>query len=375
MRIVFFLSTFNFGGAEKHALLLADYYNNHLNWETEVWGWYDPNGLVLEKCKNLNIKTRIVPEWIYNGLISRKRLEFKYKKLFKNVDLVMSFNNRPNIFCAEFIPTINKTTHIWAQQGIDGYEFPKSNQRKALSNLKCVISNSQNGIDFLQNLNVPINAMHKVVNGIDTNIDLNHIHSENWKSHLELKQNDQFNAIMIGNITKLKDHITLIKAWKIVKEELASKGKKAHLFLAGRKDNMYNESFQLINNLNLNNNITFLGIVKDIYGLVLNMDIAVLSSPNEGMPNAIIESMLLGKPFVGTNIPGIREAVGNENVKYLSSPKDHYDLANKIITFAHDDNLKAKVGKKNREYVLETHPIEKLWNDTHQIVLKTLQTK
>lgn len=373
MKIVFFIGTFNFGGAEKHALLLSDYYKNHLNWDTEVWGWSELDGPIPEKCKKINVKTKNVPRWNYKGWASRKLFELKYKALFKGVDVVMSFNNKSNIFCAEFLPHTNVKLHVWAQQGIDGYLFTKESHRKSLKNLKCVISNSQNGIDFLEKLNVPVNVMHKVPNGIDTSINLENIQTSKWEESLNLNSEIQFNAIMVGNITRLKDHITLIKAWEIVKRKLQQKSIKANLFLAGRKDNMYEESFSLVNNLQLTENVHFLGVIGDVYGLVKKMDVAILSSPNEGLPNAILETMLLGKPFIGTNIIGIREAVGEQNFQYLSAPKDYEALADNILQFALSKELTKEIGKKNRAFVLETYPIEKLWKDTHKIITDLLK--
>lgn len=38
---------------------------------------------------------------------------------------------------------------------------------------------------------------------------------------------------------------------------------------------------------------------------------------SEGCPNSVIEYMQFGLPVVGTNIPGIRDLVGDVGVRYL----------------------------------------------------------
>lgn len=360
------------GGAEKHALLLADYYKNHLGWDTEVWGWSELNGPIPSMCKKINVKPIVVEQWEYSTFLQRKLLERKYKKRLKGVDVVMSFNNRPNIFCAEFLKFTGVKLHIWAQQGIDGYDFPKNQQKIAIEGVKCVISNSQNGVDFLvKKVGFKAEQCFVVHNGIDINPPERA--PEKWIDKLGLNQPDSFSGAMIANITRLKDHITLIAAWAIVVKELNKEGVKANLYLAGRKDNMYEESRLLVTKLGLEDNVTFLGVVKDVNNLVESMDLTILSSPSEGLPNAVLEAMLLGKPFVGTNIPGIREAVGEHNFQYLVSEKDEYELASMILKFARDKSLQNEVGENNRKWVRENFPIEKLWTKTHQIIMENLK--
>ena len=371
------MSSFNMGGAEKHALLLADYYKNHLNWETEVWAWYSKTNRVKEICDSINIKTRLIPP--FNRF--RKNLHLiqinKYAKIFKSakVDVLMSFNNKPNILSTAIWKKANIKLHVWAQQGIDIHtpvfksKFEKTILKK---NLTCVISNSKNGAEFLQNEHfIPNEIIHVIPNGI-SHPDLSL--SQKWKKRLglDLHNRKSFNAIIIANLTNLKDHITLIKAWKIVVDELNSNETKANLFLAGRIDNEGNKIFELIQELGLVQNVFCLGQVKDIMGLTNEMDIAILSSPSEGVPNSVIESMILAKPFVGTNIPGIREAVGKKNYKFLSEEKNFNDLADKILLFAKDKDLSKKIGERNRDYVKEKFSIQKLWENTHSIIEKKL---
>lgn len=374
MKIVFFTGTFNYGGAEKHALLLADYYKNHLNWDVEFWGWSELDGPLVEMCTKINIKTKEVPKFrITNSKENRFLNKLKYIQFInkQKIDLVMSFNNKPNIFCAYLLPKTNVKSHIWAQQGIDGYTFELEIEQKALTNITKVISNSINGKNFLINkVGIPAEKIDVVYNGIDT--VLPEIDSSEWIEKLNFSSYDTFNAIMVANITNLKDHVTLVKAWKIVTDELLLHGINAHLYLAGREDNQVIDTRLEIKKLGLENNVHILGIVKDVYNLVALMDLAVLSSPSEGLPNAVLECMLLGKAFVGTNIDGIREAVGPNNYHYLSEYKDEKKLADNILKLAKDKQLLSTVGIQNKKWVEEQFPIQKLWENTHNIVKSQL---
>ena len=368
MKIVFITGTSTFGGAEKHALLLADFYRNHLNWDVEFWFWDSGKGILNDKCKAINVGTRCTSRFRLNDKKDNNfwsRLKYIRFINSQKIDVVMTFNNKPNIFGAYLLPKTNIKLHVWAQQGIDGHQFDSPLEQKALKNITCVISNSINGANFLKSIGVNDSIIHVVYNGIDTNLPL--IDSSEWVKRLNPYPNS-FNAIMVANITKLKDHITLVKAWKIVVEELKNENIEANLYLAGREDNQAEVTKQTIKELDLKQNIHILGVVKDVYNLVKMMDVAILSSPSEGLPNAILECMLLAKPFVGTNIEGIKEAVGLDNYEYLSNYQDEKTLATNILKFAQNKNLATAVGEKNKKWVETQFPISKLWNETHQII-------
>ena len=367
MKIVFFLGTFAYGGAEKHALLLADYYKNHLGWDTEAWGWSELDGPIPEMCAKINVKTIDVPKYKTKGFWEKRKLNKTYQKLFKGVDVVMSFNNKPNIFCAGFLPKTKVQLHVWAQQGIDGYTFPKPEEQVALKNVPVVISNSNNGANFLKNdVGMNPNIIKVVYNGIDTNPAPRD--SKAWGEKLGLPNEKTFNAVMVANITRLKDHVTLVKAWKQVSDKLSENGIHANLFCAGRKDNMTEATEAEIKNQGLEKNVHLLGGVSDVYNLVELMDLALLSSPSEGLPNAVLEVMLLSKPFVGTAIEGIKEAVGPQNFEYLAPFQDVDALAENILKFALNPELAQQIGARNKKWVEDTFPIQKLWENTHAIV-------
>jgi glycosyltransferase involved in cell wall biosynthesis len=107
-------------------------------------------------------------------------------------------------------------------------------------------------------------------------------------------------------------------------------------------------------------------------GLNSSMDLSILSSNTEGLPNVILEEMLSGLPFVGTDIPGIREAVYEENYKYLSKPKDFKELANNILIFANDQELRKEVGQKNKQLIIDNFGFKRMCEETNKIILKNL---
>ena len=103
------------------------------------------------------------------------------------------------------------------------------------------------------------------------------------------------------------------------------------------------------------------------------MELKNLCSNAEGLPNSILEAMYAGLPVVGTDIPGIKEAVGEENFKYLAPPEDFQTLSEKIILFYENNSLRKLVGDKNKERVLKEFPLIKMCKDTNQIMLNVIK--
>ena len=104
--------------------------------------------------------------------------------------------------------------------------------------------------------------------------------------------------------------------------------------------------------LGLEKHVTFYGWTdgKKKEELLLNSQLFVLPSYNEGLPIAVLESMSYGLPVVSTYVGDLKEAVNNGENGYLVEPGDIKGLANVLeymITLTEDKW--EKVSKSARE--------------------------
>ena len=134
------------------------------------------------------------------------------------------------------------------------------------------------------------------------------------------------------------------------------------LLLAGRGgyDNTEEVIARLISEFNLVNRVRLLGSVEDVAGLLAAADLYVHSAVSEGLPNAILEAMAAGLPVVATDLPGIREAVGEEGAPYLVPAADVRALAEQLARFLIDSELCRTLGDALRQRAVTTFSVERM---------------
>ena len=84
----------------------------------------------------------------------------------------------------------------------------------------------------------------------------------------------------------------------------------------------------LVAELNLSDRVKFLGIRSDIPQILEKSHIVVLSSHWEGLSLSSVEGMASGRPFIASDVDGLREVVGGYGI--LFPHQDAKTLAKEI---------------------------------------------
>lgn len=108
-----------------------------------------------------------------------------------------------------------------------------------------------------------------------------------------------------------------------------------------------------IDDRNLRGVVRLVGFLDDIWPALLAADIFCMPSKSEGMPNAILEAMLVSCPIVATAVGGIPEAIEHEQNGLLVSQSDPGELAKTIQRLIDDPALSKRLGAAARETVEE----------------------
>ncbi|MCH5216297.1 MAG: glycosyltransferase, partial [Muribaculaceae bacterium] len=150
-------------------------------------------------------------------------------------------------------------------------------------------------------------------------------------------------VIMVSAFRAQKDQPTLIRAMQHLPDDY-------RLWLAG--DGIAREKCEMLAaKLNLSERVRFLGVRDDVPALMASADVVVLSSHYEGMSLASIEGMAAGKPFIASDVEGLREVAGGAALLFPHG--DHRQLAELIRRVCEDDSLRTEVVAGCRERAMQ----------------------
>ena len=76
-----------------------------------------------------------------------------------------------------------------------------------------------------------------------------------------------------------------------------------------------------------------------------------LPSYREGLPKVLLEAAAIGRPLIGTDVPGCREIVRNGENGILVKLKDVDSLYEAIKLLISNQQMRQSMGKRSREIV------------------------
>ena len=187
-----------------------------------------------------------------------------------------------------------------------------------------------------------------------------------WQKGLFLESSkrskEKVNIGLFGRLDKQKGHLVLLNAVK----KLISKEKEIQVFFFGEGPEG-DKLREIVMQKGLSEYINFMGATDNIYSCILQMDIIVIPSFWEGLPNILLESMVLGKPVIASRIDGITEVVTNNINALLFNPGDEDELSEAIQRLIRDRNFADKLGANARKHVVNNFSIEKSVQKTTEL--------
>jgi glycosyltransferase involved in cell wall biosynthesis len=276
----------------------------------------------------------------------------------------------PNLVCALVWRSTEARLCIWNQRDEGRGRQDPQIEKRAIAQVPLFISNSNHGAQFLaHSLGVNYDLISVIRNGVE--ITVPDMERETIRQQLDIPDHSLVGC-MIANLHGDKDHVTLLKSWRLVVDKLRAEDSAPLLLLAGRSDDMRSPLQRLVQRLELDPWIRFLGPVKNIPNLLSAIDIGVFSSRLEGCPNGILESMAAEKAIAATDIPGVREAVGVNGYAYLAPPGDAESLANAIIELFTRPSLRAQLGHLNRRRIESRFTVSRMCQQTTSLIMDHL---
>ncbi len=168
--------------------------------------------------------------------------------------------------------------------------------------------------------------------------------------------------VYCGRLSPDKDIPLLITAFSKTMRE----GYVLNIYGEGIEENKIR---QLIKSNNLQQKIFIIKGCADVFEKEYNADMFVLTSKEEGMPNALIEALCEGIPCIATDCPsgGVSELLGDGKRGLLVPVGDANALASAIKTFMDDPIEAERYGNLGKE-ILDLYAPEKIASEWINLV-------
>lgn len=179
-------------------------------------------------------------------------------------------------------------------------------------------------------------------------------------------RNSSFTFLLISRLITDKGVLEYVEAVKKLKAE----GLNARFQVLGAVDEKHKRGIAqgVIDTWIASGTIEYLGTTEDVRPFIHQADCVVLPSYREGTPRVLLEAASISKPIIATDVPGCNQVVEHQVNGFLCNLKDADDLAEKMRTMAHLDDVHLKQFGANGRQKMESH------FDETNVIHKYLQT-
>ncbi len=369
------LSTFGgeqIGGAQIHVLNLI----RHINFQKyQVFLIVGNEGVLTKKVREMGVKVCIANKMNNPvNLIKDHTAINQIRKFLKDIkpDIVHTHSSKAGFLgriaaYKEKVPLILHT--------IQGFIFPRVKGFRRMLYLKAeryvgrrsdlLISVSHQEKRFaIENKVIKNEELIKVIgNGYEDSIDWDGFS----KIDLPKKYNFSKDRKVLGFIARLdhdKNPMEFLRAIKYLVDSNKIEGLQFLLIGEGT------EKVKCLNFIEENKLSEFVSVggwLKQnpyYYMVVKSLDVMVLTSFAEGLPLGVIESMRIGTPIIGSDVPGINELVKNNETGVIYELSDYKKLGEKMLELVWNSEKLACISKTAKEFIMKNFSYSKI-TDKH----------
>lgn len=173
---------------------------------------------------------------------------------------------------------------------------------------------------------------------------------------------------IIGRLAAIKNHDLFLR--------VAARSASGTRFVIYGEGGEREQLEQRVAELQIADRVVFAGL-RDADEIYASLDVAALTSRNEGTPLAIIEAMVAGKPVVSTAVGGVVDLLGavEQRIEIQGSvfeirergltaeSDDAEGFANALAHLLHDEVLRRRLVERAKVYVHQTHTKQRLIGD------------
>jgi len=213
---------------------------------------------------------------------------------------------------------------------------------------------------------VPRGKIRAVPNGVDTG-RFRPDAAARKRFREQMGWENAFVWLSVGRFDPAKDHRTMIEAFAQLEE------KSAVLGLVGDGP-LRKEIEECVQSLGIAGRVEFLGVRKDVQGLMTSADAYVLSSRWEGMPMTLLEAQACALPVVATGVGGVVEVVRDGETGFLVPAGNPTALAaamRKLMSLSPEE--RQAMGMAGRLWVVCNFSLHKVGSEWEKLFAELVQ--
>ena len=286
------------------------------------------------------------------------------------IDLIHAHDFRSDVFgliCAKRcgIPVIS-TVHGWIENDIKGriYTLIDKVLLRFFDHILVVSARTQRK---LVNAFIPKKKMTVVTNALILDP-----YKLNKEQHIFRKEiGASKDTVLISNIGRLSPEKGQYEFLLAAREILKSYNNVLFILIGVGPDEEKLRDF--VKQSKMDDFVVFLGFRKDMISIYNNLDLVVQSSYTEGMPNIVLEALLMAVPVIATDVGGTAEIITHKNNGILIKPGSISNLVSEINRFFETaDRYKtmAEQGRSDiKKYFDHNLRVEKIRNIYNQVIV------
>lgn len=337
MRILQVITSLETGGAEVLVVNLVPRFRA-FGHEVDVCVFDGRRTPLMDRLEKENPGVRIykLGHGYYNPLYI-----LKLARIMRGYDIVHTHNSSPQLFVA--------LSRVLCSVGLCTTEHNTSNRKRGwkwyapieswmygrYDHIICISKIAEEKLrEYMGGAWISAGApRYSKISTINNGIDVRALHDAECLPAEEAAREGRFVCTMVAGFRDAKDQDTLVRALVHLPERFV-------VWLVGigtRQDTVR----RLAQELGVASRVRFWGMRSDVPRILKSSDVVVMSSHFEGLSLSNIEGMSVGKPFVASDVNGLREVTKGWGLMF--SEGDDTELAGLLMRLANDEDQYKKV--------------------------------
>lgn len=236
--------------------------------------------------------------------------------------------------------------------------------QRAFRAASAIVANARNVAEFTRALyGLPSGRLHVIPNGVPIERFARGAGREAARGRWGIPAD----ALVVGTLGRLSAEKNLELFLRMASRVASNDPGMRTRFLVVGDGPVRSELGALSTRLELDGRVLFAGEQADVPAAMAAMDLFVLTSDTEGMPNAVMEAMASSLPVVATRVGGTPELVEDGLTGRLVPRGDLETLCERVVSLLEDAATRGRMGEAGREKMAREYSVAAMVSATSRL--------